>query len=160
MNVIPANWVQSDVVYTPEHIVDWIIDYFKPTGFILDPCCGDGAFYNKFAEPKDWCEIRKGRDFFEYNKKVDWIITNPPFTNVEKFMEHAFSLANDVVFILPAHKPFSSWKRMRLIEEYGGIKTILLIKGQQCEFPFRYPYGVFHFSEGYSGGTMIINCEA
>ena len=152
---VSQRWVESDVVLTPQNIAKWIIDYFKPTGFLLDPCKGDGAFYNNLPDPKDWCEIRKGKDFFKYSKKVDWIITNPPFTNVELFMEHSFNLAKNVVFILPAHKPFASWKRMKLIKEYGGIKELILIKGQDCNFPFRYPYGIFHFVKRYDDNIKI-----
>jgi len=155
-----SRWVESDVVYTPDHIAEWIVNYFKPQGLCLDPCKGGGAFYNKFPGEKDWCEIRDGRNFFDHTTKAIWIITNPPFTNIERFMEHSFSLADNVVFLLPAHKTFSSWARIRLIEAYGGIVTILLVKGQQCQFPFRYPYGVFHFQKGYNGGTLIQNCEA
>jgi len=150
---------KSDIVYTPDHIASWIVKYFAPTGLILDPCMGDGAFYKQFHGKKDWCEITQGRNFFDYKNYVNWIITNPPFSEIEKFMEHAFNLATNVVFLLPAHKTFSSWKRIRLIENYGGIKTILLIKGQDCNFPFRYPYGIFYFKKHYEGPTSIINCE-
>lgn len=151
--------IKSDIVFTPIHIATWIINYFSPNGKILDPCMGNGAFYNQFPGEKFWCEITLGRDFFEYKQIVDWIITNPPFTRIEDFMEHAFKLSKNVVYLLPAHKTFSSWKRIRLIEDYGGIKTILLIKGQQCNFPFRYPYGVFYFKKKYKGPTLIKNCE-
>ena len=57
----------NDVIMTKPETAKWIIDYFKPTGTILEPCKGDGAFYNQFEGDKDWCEIREGKDFFDYN---------------------------------------------------------------------------------------------
>ena len=48
----------NDVVMTKPETAKLIIDYFKPTGTILEPCKGDGAFYNQFEGDKDWCEIR------------------------------------------------------------------------------------------------------
>ena len=48
---------------------------------VLEPFSGEGNFYNNlpsFVE-KDWCEIEMGRDYKDYDKKMDWIITNPPF---------------------------------------------------------------------------------
>ena len=145
----------SDTVQTPVSIAKMIVSAFSPRGITLEPCRGSGNIYKELPEPKDWCEIRKGKDFFVYNKQVDWIITNPPFTNVEHFMRHAFKLADNVVFILPAHKPFASWERMKLIKNYGGIVELILIKGQECNFPFRYPYGIFYFKKGYVDGIKI-----
>lgn len=48
---------------------------------ILEPFKGEGAFYNSFPDfvNKDWCEIEEGKDFKDYDKPIDWVITNPPF---------------------------------------------------------------------------------
>jgi Poxvirus A32 protein len=48
---------------------------------VLEPFCGEGAFYDNLPDfvKKDWCEITRGRDFQEYDKEYDWVITNPPF---------------------------------------------------------------------------------
>ena len=48
---------------------------------VLEPFKGEGAFYDNlpsFVE-KDWCEIVEGRDYKNYDKEIDWVITNPPF---------------------------------------------------------------------------------
>lgn len=78
----------NDKVYTPEHIVDEVLNhygsYIKPQEIIMEPFKGGGAFYNKLHEYSShtvrWCEIDKGVDFFETVEKVDWIITNPPYS--------------------------------------------------------------------------------
>ena len=48
---------------------------------VLEPFRGEGAFYDNLPDcvEKDWCEITQGRDFKDYDKKYDWVITNPPF---------------------------------------------------------------------------------
>jgi hypothetical protein len=48
---------------------------------VLEPFAGEGAFYDQFPQyvEKDWCEIERGRDYKEYDKEFDWVITNPPF---------------------------------------------------------------------------------
>ena len=35
-----------------------IIEHYNPSGRILDPCRGEGAFYDNFnTDDKDWCEL-------------------------------------------------------------------------------------------------------
>ena len=48
---------------------------------VMEPCKGDGAFYDNLPDTieKGWCEINEGRDFLEYDKEVDVVISNPPF---------------------------------------------------------------------------------
>jgi len=97
----------EDVVYTPENIAKLTLDILKPyikdTDKILEPCIWWGAFYNLLKRYKnvDWCEIEKWRDFFKYNKNVDWIITNPPYSIYEEFLYHSMEIANNVVYLAP-----------------------------------------------------------
>lgn len=46
-----------------------------------EPFAGENAFFNSFPNfaLKDWSEITRGRDYKDYNKEYDWVITNPPF---------------------------------------------------------------------------------
>ena len=54
---------------------------FEENDIVLEPCLGDGAFYDNF--PKNtinkWCEINKGVDFLKSTEAVDYTISNPPF---------------------------------------------------------------------------------
>lgn len=36
----------KDVVYTPPRLAGDMVAHFRPQGVCLDPCAGDGAFYN------------------------------------------------------------------------------------------------------------------
>lgn len=49
---------------------------------VLEPFRGEGAFYDNLPTfvHKDWCEIMEGRNFVDYDKRVDWIVSSPPAT--------------------------------------------------------------------------------
>lgn len=146
----------NDVVFTPDNIAKRIIDMIKPTGKCLDPCMGEGAFFQYLPQGSEWCEITKGRNFFDYNDKVDWIISNPPYSDFDKFLEHSFELADNVVFLTPIAKVLKSWGTIMKIKNYGGIVSIWFIPANRCGFPFGFPCGAFHFKKGYDGDTKIM----
>lgn len=78
--------------YTPEDIVKRCIREipYNKEDIVLD--VGNGlnmVWYNNLKHcKKDWVEIDKGKDFFKYNKKVDWCIGNPPYRELWKVIEH------------------------------------------------------------------------
>jgi len=88
----------NDIIYTPSELVKDCLKLVPivPTDILLDPFLGDGAFYNQYPKDnvKDWCEIQKDRDFFKYNKKVDWIVSNPPFSKLNDVLDHCCLITN------------------------------------------------------------------
>ena len=97
----PKNTPEKDLVMTPESLAIDIIKHYKPTGKILDPCRGEGAFYDNFdTDNKDWCELGENKDFFDYDKKVDWIMTNPPWSLIRQFLDHAMKIADNIVYLI------------------------------------------------------------
>lgn len=112
--VLPA-----DVVYTQDLIAKGIVEFLNPIGKCLDPCKGDGAFYNHLPGA-DYCEIKEGLDFFDYKSKVDWIIGNPPYSIFKDFLEKSFELAENVSFLVPTNKIFQRQVIMEMITKWGG----------------------------------------
>jgi hypothetical protein len=147
----------SDLVMTPTHVAKWIVDHFNPGGICLDPCKGDGAFYNAMPCPKRWCEILEGRDFFEYRgPRVAWIITNPPYSIYDRFLEQAFNVSDNVVFFVPIAKAFKSQKIENLVMSYGGLAEILFMGGGgQYGFNFGFPVGCLHYKRHHKGTCII-----
>lgn len=144
----------EDVVYTQSIIAESIIQTLKPAGKILDPCKGDGSFYDMFPSSEElfYCEITEGKDFYNFHQKVDWIIGNPPYSIFLEWLQHSFKISDNVAYLVPTNKIFQSWKIMNLIQEYGGIKTMLVYgSGNLLNFPFGFSVGVFHFQRGYHG---------
>ena len=78
--------------------VDW--SQFKTA---LEPCKGDGRIVH-FLDSKniktDWCEIQEEKDFFDHDGEYDLILTNPPFSLAQEFIEHAMTMAPTVVMLL------------------------------------------------------------
>lgn len=149
---------QTDKVMTREDIAIKIIQHFKPKGIILDPAMGNGAFYNNFPDEEHslWYEIDKGKDFFNYNNQVDWIITNPPYSIYDKFLLKAFEVADNIVFLVPLAKAFKSQKIDIEIKKYGGLKEIVMLgSGGKIGFPFGFPCGCLYYKRGYKGDVKI-----
>ena len=150
--VLPA-----DIVYTPLHVSKGIIKELNPKGKCLDPCKGDGAFYYYLPVGADYCEIREGKDFFNYNESVDWVIGNPPYSIFEDFLKKSFEIADNVSYLVPTNKIFQRQIIMDMINRYGGIKSMIIYgSGQLIDFPFGFSVGNFHFKKGYKGETKVI----
>jgi hypothetical protein len=144
----------NDIIYTPDHIAKAVVDHFNPHGSILDPCKGAGAFL-QFMPGADWCEIREGKDFFQYKDHVDWIISNPPYSIFAKWLYHSFEIADNIVYFIPIAKVFNSEKTVVKTLEYGGVKEILFFGvGTKCGFPVGFAAGAVHFQRNYTGGTI------
>ena len=86
--------IPNDVFITPNYIVKRMIEIacIQEHETVLDPCKGEGAFYDELTGIKYWCEILLGKDFYEWKEQVDVIIGNPPFSQWDKWMEHTVSL--------------------------------------------------------------------
>ena len=98
INMSKCKIQKNDIFYTPSEVVDdcmKLID-IKESDILLDPFYGAGAFYSKFPDinTKLWCEIEKGVDFFDYHRKVDWIISNPPFSKLTKVLNHCADICH------------------------------------------------------------------
>lgn len=145
----PRNY--KDSVYTPDPMARLIVAEFKPTGRILEPCKGGGAFMRHLPSHTEWCEIEEGRDFFAWTEPVDWIVSNPPYSDFHRWLEHAFTVAENVVYLVPFGKIFKSMDTVRTIYQWGGITKALCFPARHAGFPFGFPCGAFHFLKGYKG---------
>ncbi len=126
----------NDKVYTPKILAKAIVDHFKPSGRALEPCKGQGSFYDELSLRNDifkleYAEIDEGLDFFNItDKHYDWIVTNPPWSQFRTFLNHSMKLADNVVFISLINAFFMR-ARMRDMEENGFyISEILHIPNQ------------------------------
>lgn len=144
-----------DIVYTPEWVAADMVSYFKPSGEILEPCCGDGMFL-KFLPSAHWCEIEKGIDFFTWETPVNWMVGNPPYKLIKQWLEHSFRFAENVLYLIPMNSPFNSMSRMKVILDYGNIKAIRAYgNGSIFGMDYGFAVGAFWFQRGYRGATDI-----
>ena len=149
--LIPTGTKRNDCVQTPDSLAKQLVEYFKPNGKILEPCAGDGSFLRALPQGVYWCEILHERDFFDFNEKVDWIITNPPYSIFRKFMNHSMEVADNIVFLVTINHIWLK-ARMRDIKEKGfGIKEILLLDTPKTFPQSGFQVGCVHLQKGYEG---------
>lgn len=142
---------ERDVVYTPDWAARDMVDHFQPTGRILDPCKGRGAFLNLMPDA-DWCEITDGRDFFTWTQPVDWVIGNPPYSITREWFRHSYRIAANLCYLVPLRNIFSGYGFVREIQAYGGFREIRTYgTGGRLGFPMGNAVGAIHVQRGYHG---------
>lgn len=146
-----------DRIYTPVETAKTIISKFNLSGKVLDPFKGKGAFYDNYPEgiEKDWCEIDEGRDFFDYKERVDWIVSNPPYSIFGDVLKHSMELADNIVYLIPLNKLTSSFTRVKELHDFGGIPYIYLLSPKACNFPFGFCTCAVWIKKGYRGDTKM-----
>ena len=145
----------NDVVFTPDWLAKQICGMFPIEGKVLDPCSGEGVFLKYLPDGSDWCEIVYGRNYYDYDKKVDWIVANPPYSDYNRFLEHSFYLADNIILLVPVAKMFKSMGTLKAIFEYGGFVEIHTLPSSQAGFPFGFPSAIYYLKRGYKGETKI-----
>lgn len=146
----------NDKIYTPDYLAKYIVEYFKPTGDILEPSCGEGVFL-KYMKA-DWYEIDKGKDFFGCDKTYDWVITNPPFSKIRKFLQHLYKLkVKNIVFLCPLNHILGLKARLKDMQDSGyAVKEIILIDTPK-EFPQSgFQWSINHIKLNYKGDIKLI----
>ena len=149
---------EHDLIATPAALARTVVEHFRPSGHMLDPARGNPThpFYDAMCESEcgtvDWCEIRDGRSFFAYTEHCDWIITNPPWSDLRRFLNHAMRIADNVVFVVTLVH-LDTRARDREIHAAGfGRKEALLLPQPPLPWP---PSGflltAYHLQRGYTG---------
>jgi hypothetical protein len=140
---------------TPDSLATALVAELQPSGRILEPWCReDGAFVRALEPYGDvsWCEIEEGRDFFHWTERVDWIVTNPPWSKFAAFLEHALRLADHVVFLVTVNHWWTV-RRVRLVLDAGlGYRDLLLVQWPSAWREEGFVLGVMHLERGYRGG--------
>ncbi len=146
------NTPDKDIVMTPEYLAREILQHFNPSGVMLDPCRGVGAFYDNMTGKKDWCELAEGKDFLQYNKKVDWIITNPPWSKMQLFLEHGMKVSNNIVYLTTINH-YTTKRRIRDMRHAGfALKEIYNVPTPGKPWPqLGFQLAAVHTQRGYTG---------
>ncbi|MFY8160709.1 MAG: hypothetical protein ACOVNU_05215 [Candidatus Kapaibacteriota bacterium] len=117
----------NDKFYTPIELVkthlEYVKEYIEDDDIILDPFYGTGNYFNNYRyvfnfNVFDYTEIDLGKDFFEYNKKIDAIISNPPYSIIDKVFEKSVSLKPHTISYLIGHGNLTN-KRLEYMNANG-----------------------------------------
>lgn len=164
-----------DFYETPAKVVQGLLNRFSLIGDLLEPSAGRGAIleaidYSNSTAIEIQEEFKNDLlkhtnnviigDFLTYNdRKFDTIIANPPFSQSEQFIRHAYGLLNKngrMAFLL--RLPFlASVKRYQLFQEMRP--AAILILSQRPKFGGTNidscDYAWFLWEEGYDDNTIL-----
>lgn len=148
------NYISNDVVQTPKGLARRIVKHFNPKGRILEPCCGEGHFLEHLPKAS-WCEIEKGRDFFSWNESVDWIVTNPPWSQIRSFLRHSMEVSDNIVFLMTINHIWTKARLRDLREHNFAIKEIALVEMPE-EFPQSgFQLGAVYLARSWAGDVKL-----
>ena len=111
----------SNDFQTPARAILPLLKYIPKEWTIWECASGKGNLIKAFKE-KGYkiigTDILNGYDFMMYEiKKYDCIITNPPFSYKQQFLERAYLLKKPFAFLLPL-TTFETEKRQKLFKKY------------------------------------------
>lgn len=152
-----ANYKSNDIVFTPRPLAKRIIKHFDIQGSVLDPCMGNGAFFDQLPDSceKYWCEISKGADFYGFDKHVDWCISNPPYSIFRNFLIHSMQISDNIVYLITVNHIWTK-AHIKDIRKFGfGIREIFCVNSPSNFPPSGFQYGAIHFKRGYSGDIKL-----
>jgi hypothetical protein len=150
------DYISNDDIQTPVELAGRIVEYFKPMGRVLEPCAGNGHFL-QYLPGADWCEIKRGRDFLSYEGRVDWIITNPPWSQIRPFLMRSFKVADQVVFLMTINHAWTK-ARLRIARENGfGLRTLLLVDTPSAFPQSGFQLGAVHYAKDWFGAVDLVD---
>lgn len=117
---------KNDIFYTPPYVAKKMIEMcgISPEMKVLDPCYGGGVFYENLPEcKKEWCEIEKGKDFFEETERYDCIVGNPPYSKWNAWMDKTMELTDKFCYIMGALN-ITSPRFRRIFEKGYGVTQL------------------------------------
>ena len=111
----------NDVFITPVELCKIQIEMieYKEEDKWLDPFKNTGNYYNNYPTTnKDWTEILENKDFFEYKEPCDIICSNPPYSCIDKVLEHSVKLQPRIISYLLLEGKMTP-KRMEFMNTHG-----------------------------------------
>lgn len=150
-------YVSNDVVRTPPALARQLVAALQPSGRLLDPCAGTGVFARALRPygTVDWCEVSRGRDFFAWTTPVDWIVTNPPWSQFRRVLRHALQVADHVALVCTLNHLWTKARRQDVQRAGFGLHRILEFDAPRTWQVTGFQLGLVLLTRGYRGPCTI-----
>jgi len=127
MMMPPKRNGSPDDFYTPDYAIAPLIPYLNKDWKIWECACGTGSIVS-FLSQKEFnifgTDKKEGFDFLNSDRTdFDCVITNPPFSLKDKFLQKCFEIGKPFALLLPI-TALEGIKRQEMYKKYG-IKIIL-----------------------------------
>ena len=121
----------NDIFITPLELAKKAIDMieYNQADIWFDPFKNTGNYYNQYPnDNKLYSEILEGKDFFDFNEKIDIICSNPPYSIIDKVIEKSIELKPRVINYLIGVGTLTA-RRLEMFENAGyGLTKIHMCK--------------------------------
>lgn len=138
MTKIPSANGRPDDFQTPAIALNPLLPFLKPDWTIWEPACGKGNLA-KGLDGKGYktisTDILSGQNFLTYfpQTKFDCIITNPPFSMKDEFIERCYLLEKPWALLMPL-TTFEGKKRQFMFRKHG-VQVLFFNKRINFETP-------------------------
>ena len=140
--------VENDFYATPFETTNAILDRVSFNGSILEPAAGQGHISKLLKErypnneiistdlikreDKFDCNIQSGIDFltYDFGRKFNNVITNPPFSLAKEFIEKAISITTEKVVMFAKIQLLEGERRKELFIKYPPKYIYVFTKRQ------------------------------
>lgn len=141
---------ESDECYTPSDQVIPLLKYLDKSLTYYEATSGISSNILTGFKDEGWDIVGSdGKDFFECGPDdvYDGIVTNPPYSIKDKFIEHCYALGKPFALLLPV-AAFQGTKRGNLFIEHGMSAVVY---NSRVDFTGKKspPFGVAWFIHGF-----------
>lgn len=144
---------------TPPEALDPLWPYLNKDWTIWEPAEGEGKLSNRMRDA-EWghkvigSDILTDRDFLTWQPDhFDCIITNPPFSLKQKFLERCYELGKPFALLLPL-TTFETAKRQQLFHDHG-VEVIFFPRRINFETPSKKGSGSWFATAWFTHGLNI-----
>lgn len=147
----------SNDFQTPAFAINPLLPYIPKEWVIWECACGRGNLVKAF-EDKGYrvigTDILDGNDYLMWQPNgYDCMITNPPYSIKQDFLERAYFLRKPFAFLLPL-TTFETYKRQYMFNKYG-LEVIFFDKRINFETPSGNGSGAWFATAWFTNGLNI-----
>lgn len=157
---------ENDFYATPYGLTRCLLHKVKLNGSILEPACGDGAITKVLAEyGYTYAAYDVEKNFLTEIRHFDTIITNPPYSIHQEFINKAKDVSDEFFFLLPLAFLHGKNRYEKVWTDNYKLKTVYVF----TRYPFfgeplredgscrcgMTVYAWYHWSKSHTGSPTI-----